>query len=207
MNGQPLKPAHGFPVRVIVPGIAGARSVKWLDRITIQDSESPNFYQQHDYKILPPEAVDAEAAEKFWDVTPALQDMPINSVVASPVHRASISLKPSSASTEGREVEEGTIEVSGFATPAGADGPVMKVDVSVDGGKTWTEAEITEHEKASKWTWVFWKAEVKARKGSTLTLLSRATDMGGNTQPDKPEWNLRGVAFNGYGESRDVKVV
>ncbi|MCJ1310695.1 hypothetical protein MMC25_004361 [Agyrium rufum] len=206
MNGQPLTPSHGFPVRVIIPGVAGARSVKWLDRITVQDTESPNFYQKHDYKILPPEAVDAEAAEKFWDVTPALQNMPINSIVASPIHRELISLKPSSKANEDAEVDKGMMEVNGFAVPAGSDGPVVKVEVSVNGGKTWTKADIIEHEKASKWTWVFWRAAVKVRKGSTLTVFSRATDKGGNMQPEKPEWNLRGVAYNGYGESRDVKI-
>ncbi|KAI4722949.1 ATP synthase alpha subunit vacuolar [Aureobasidium sp. EXF-10727] len=84
MNGKPLSKEHGFPVRVVVPGIAGARSVKWLDRITVQTVESSNYYQQHDYKILPPEAVDSESAEKFWDTTPALQTMPINSAIAIP---------------------------------------------------------------------------------------------------------------------------
>ena len=47
MNGKPLSPNHGAPVRVITPGIAGARSVKWLDRITVQMSESENFYQRY----------------------------------------------------------------------------------------------------------------------------------------------------------------
>ncbi|THC88731.1 hypothetical protein EYZ11_011819 [Aspergillus tanneri] len=84
MNGSTLSPNHGYPVRVVLPGIAGARWVKWLDHITVQDHETSNFYQQHDYKILPPEAVDAVSAEPFWAVTPAMCDMPINSVVAVP---------------------------------------------------------------------------------------------------------------------------
>ena len=67
MNGKPLDAEHGAPVRVIVPGVAGARSVKWVSRITVQEEDSKNFYQQHDYKILPPEATDKQSAEKFWD--------------------------------------------------------------------------------------------------------------------------------------------
>ncbi|KAG9698278.1 ATP synthase alpha subunit vacuolar, partial [Aureobasidium melanogenum] len=134
MNGEPLSKEHGFPVRVIVPGIAGARSVKWLDRITVQTVESSNYYQQHDYKILPPEAVDSETAEKFWDTTPALQTMPVNSAIAVP--------------EPGSKVErsaDGMVLVKGFALPSGDGGEVVKVEVSGDDGKTWVEADI-EHD-------------------------------------------------------------
>ena len=84
MNPNPLPPNHGAPVRIIAPGIAGARSVKWLESITVQASESENHYQGRDYKVLPPEATNKEEAEKFWATTPALQDMPINSVIGVP---------------------------------------------------------------------------------------------------------------------------
>ena len=53
MNGAPLTRDHGYPIRVVVPGYIGARSVKFLKAIRIQDKESSAFYQQHDYKILP----------------------------------------------------------------------------------------------------------------------------------------------------------
>lgn len=195
MNGEVLPTNNGYPVRVIVPGVSGCRSVKWLDRITVQHEESPNFYQRRDYKVLPPEAVDKETAAKYWDITPALQDMPINSVIAVPQSGETIKLSP-----------EGTIEVRGYAVPQGNHGPISKVEVSVDEGKTWTEAAIHDWAKSrGKWCWSLWKATVTLNKG-TASIYSRATDKGGNTQTSNPEWNLRGVAYNGYGDAKDITV-
>ena len=84
---------------------------------------------------------------------------------------------------------------------------MVKVEVEVEGGDGWIEAEII-GDKAGrgKWSWVLWRAKVKAQKG-VRRLRSRAVDQGGNTQVEFPVWNLRGVGYNGYGESRDVKVL
>lgn len=196
MNGKPLTKEHGFPVRVVAPGIAGARSVKWVDRITVQTVESSNYYQQHDYKILPPEAVDSESAEKFWDTTPALQSMPVNSAIAVPESGARVQ----------RSVE-GKVTVKGFALPSGEGGPVVKVEVSGDQGETWTEAEFVHDADESKWSWRLWRAAVKMDAGHGKTILSKATDKSGQTQPRKSQWNLRGVAYNGYGEATELEVV
>ena len=197
MNGKRLPVKHGYPVRVVTPGIAGARAVKWLDRITVQPEESNNFYQQRDYKILPPEATDKEAAEQYWNVTPAIQDMPVNSVIAVPQSGETVELS-----------SRGTTRVEGYALPQGDQGPVVKVEVSVDDGTTWRDAEILDHvEPSGKWCWVLWKADVGLEKGDKRRVLSRATDKGGNTQPAVPQWNLRGVGYNGYGESRDLRIL
>ena len=195
MNGKTLEPNRGFPVRVMAPGIAGARCVKWLDRITVQMECSSNFYQQYDYKILPPEATDKEKAKKYWGLVPAIQDMPVNSVVAVPCSGQVVTLS-----------REGSTEVRGYALPHGADGPVARVELSLDGGETWADAEIKGQERG-KWCWVLWTATVQLQKGSNRRILSRATDAGGNVQAPCPRWNLRGVSYNGYGEARDLEVV
>ena len=78
MNGAPLTPEHGFPVRVIVPGVAGARAVKWLDCITVQRQMSGNHYMHFDYKILPEEVDNAESARAFWHKIPPVIDMTIS---------------------------------------------------------------------------------------------------------------------------------
>ena len=195
MNDEPLTKAHGYPVRVVTPGIAGARAVKWLDRITVQTRESQNFYQTHDYKILPAEATDAEKAKRFWDVTPAVQEMPVNSVIIEPKDESTL-----------QRSDDGTITIQGYALPSGDDGPVVKVEISVDGGSSWTDAELLHHPREGKWSWMLWKARLHMPAGSDQTVMSRATDAAGNTQPEQPEWNLRGVCYNGYGEVNGLTI-
>lgn len=135
MNGHALPPQKGHPVRLIAPGIYGCRSVKWLDRITIQQHESQNFYQQRDYKILPPSAIDSATAAPYWSIVPAMTETAINSVIASPQSGETIPLSAA-----------GTLAVSGYAVPQGDQGPIVRVEVSVEhesgGDESWVEAEL-----------------------------------------------------------------
>lgn len=101
---------------------------------------------------------------------------------------------------------EGFVAVGGYALPGGEDGPVTRVEVSGD-GESWVDAELFTHHMESKWTWKLWKAKVHVEPGEQRCLYSRATDKGGNSQPQRSQWNLRGVCYNGYGEVRDLKVV
>ncbi len=195
MNGEPLAQKHGFPVRATIPGIVGARHVKWLDKITVAETESPNFYQKHDYKILPPDATDAESADKYWDAVPPMMENVINSVVVVP---------DEDDSTVERS-RDGTITIKGYAVPQGEHGPVVMVEVSCDQGATWTKARLG---STKKWSWVLWEAIVPVELGEGRRIFSKATDASGNTQTeDRSEWNLRGIGYNGYESRTGIKIV
>jgi sulfite oxidase len=218
MNSHPLTPAHGYPLRAIVPGIIGARSVKWLDRIIISRRESPNFYHQHDYKILPPEATSPGKAEELglWEegaVAPMMEN-PINSVVAVPGEDGDVLERDA----------EGRVCVKGYAIPGGKDGPVVRVEVSVDGGGKWWDAELVvggdenttdpanrgdgQEEGAGKFSWVLWEVRIPLERTDGVTIRSRATDKGGNTQEDgEGSWNLRGVGYNAAVGRKGIKIV
>ncbi|KAF1991151.1 putative sulfite oxidase [Aulographum hederae CBS 113979] len=201
MNNEPLTPAHGYPVRALLPGIAGARSVKWLDRIVVSNKESQNFYQKFDYKVLPPHCHDADMAALYWEKTPPVVDMPINSAIGIPAADSTVTVN-----------EEGFVDVVGYALPAGEDGPVVKVEVSGDEGESWIEATLSYggHRKKDvslKWGWCLWYAKVRMEKGTGRRILSRARDRGGNVQKENCEWNLKGVQYNAYGQVRGLEVV
>ena len=81
MNGAPLPPVHGFPVRVVVPGWIGARSVKWLSGITLQAEPSDNYFQRVAYRLFP---ADVDAGNVVWDQGAMLGELPVNSIVTRP---------------------------------------------------------------------------------------------------------------------------
>lgn len=175
----------------------GVRWVKWLDRIIIQDHESPNIYQQRDYKVLPADAVDSKSAEKYWQSTPPMYDIPINSAIAVPADGETVTLSST-----------GTVKVKGYAIPQGADGPIIRVRVSGDGGHSWVDAQLEGSNESMKWCWALWTANVKLSPGVRRDILSYATDAGSNLQEgEHSRWNLRGVGYCGYGRVRDLTVV
>ncbi|KAI1620309.1 sulfite oxidase [Exophiala viscosa] len=211
MNDTPLPDRHGGPVRSVIPGIIGARSVKWLDTIVLSSRESQNHYQQHDYKVLPPEATSPEKAEELglWDKTPAMQDNPINSVVAVPGEDGETLVRR----------DDGKVRIAGYAIPKGKDGPVVRVQVSIDRGGSWYDATImdggdehTTHpanrgKPRGKFSWVLWEVYVPAEPAEGVDIWSKATDRGGNTMSEvKGTWNLRGVGYNALEGRVGIKI-
>lgn len=196
MNGETLSRDHGFPIRMIVPGVIGARSVKYLAKIRVQPGESSSFYQQRDYKILPPHAHEGNV-DTFWSGLPALQEMNVQSVVCEP--------------TDGeRLVRSSPYTIRGYSLSGGGRG-IQRVDVSLDGGKTWDMAQLYGQSKAERaaqktWSWTLWSLRIPrwpepqgdTNSSDKVEVVCRAWDDAGNTQPENPVWNYRGVMNNAW---------
>ena len=179
MNGQPLPRAHGGPVRVVVPGYIGARSVKWVTAITVQPAPSQNYFQAIDYRILPPEA-DADTVVAGQGIS--LSSLPLNCDVLVP--------------TDGDHVAGGALTIRGWAM-AGDGHSIERVDVSLDGGNTWRQADL--HPAPERWAWWTWSLTVDVAPGP-LSITARAWKDTGVTQPESPAslWNPRGYGNNAY---------
>jgi len=179
LNGAALPPVHGFPVRLLVPGYIGARSVKWLSRITVQADPSANYFQTRAYKLFPPSA---RPETVDWDGGVMLGEMPVNAAICRP--------------GDGETVPSGQALVEGWAI-AGGERLVARVDVSRDAGESWHEAELAEPNRA--WTWCFWRIRLELEPGP-CELVVRAWDSAANTQPEDPAkiWNLKGYVNNAW---------
>lgn len=174
MNGEPLAPEHGFPLRVVVPGFAGVRSPKWLAGIEVRGTPSDSPIQEQDYKMLPPDILDAEAID--WSRGITINDMPLNSAICEPAPHAVL--------------PPGTTILRGYAMATARE--IVRVDVSIDAGRTWRQAELHADRKAP-WSWTFWAAEIDLPPGQHEFAV-RAWDSAGQTQPAQPDdtWNIKG---------------
>ncbi|KAL3155577.1 hypothetical protein ABBQ38_010835 [Trebouxia sp. C0009 RCD-2024] len=191
MNGRTLSADHGFPLRVVVPGVTGARSVKWLSRIITSKQESQAHWQQHDYKGFSPGVTMESVTEEDWQGAPALQETPVTSAICEPAN--------------GAQLEEGTEEVPvrGYAYSGGGRN-IIRVDVSADGGQTWHVASIDNPGQlpSRAWDWTRWHLDLPLPTGHSgpLEVCCRAVDSSYNTQPDTvaPIWNMRGIVNNAW---------
>jgi sulfite oxidase len=173
MNGSPLPAEHGFPMRLVVPGYIGARSVKWLSRITVQDRPSDNYFQAHAYRVLP-EGSDPASAD--WDAYPAIEEAQLQAVVCVPA--------------SGATLHAGSHVIQGYAT-AGGHRRVATVEVSTDGGVTWRDADLLDRPAAGAWS--RWQTVVTLEAGDH-ELFARARDSEGRVQPAHvhERWNPKG---------------
>lgn len=186
MNGEPLPRDHGYPVRVIVPGYIGARSVKWLASVTVQKEESSNFFQQKDYKVFPSH-VTWDTVDPLWEVMPSLLELNVQAVITFP--------------EDNTVIDSGLpCYIRGYAI-AGGGRAISRVDVSIDGSNTWQTATMVQEKDCtsvgSHWSWTLWRHKVDSLP-TPCVIMCRAWDAAFNGMPSEREWNLRGVMNNSW---------
>lgn len=174
MNGKPLPKIHGFPLRAVVMGYIGARSVKWLYRIKaiehpsrapVQSREYLYFQQQYGkHNQLPTLGIQ-------------IQEMPVSSAIMSPWHKEVV-------------VHNGHIEVTGWAYSGGGRWP-ERVELSSDGGWAWYSVPTENMSPKHKWAWRTWTSSVPCDQEGWTELVVRCWDNSLNTQPMevRHSWN------------------
>lgn len=172
MNGAPLPPVHGFPMRVVCPGYYGMASVKWLSSIAAVDG--PGFLPQNDiyYRIQ-------------------LEDGSPGEPVTTMLPRSLI--KPFGVPDESRNrySAPGHFRLTGRAWSG--FGEIVKVEVTIDGGNSWDEADLSKPINKSSWQKFSFECNLESGKHK---IGSRATDESGRRQPFDANWNVQGLANN-----------
>jgi DMSO/TMAO reductase YedYZ molybdopterin-dependent catalytic subunit len=160
MNGEPLPPAHGFPLRAVVPGWYGMVAVKWLSRIVVIDRPFRGYFKTADYTYW-------ERRENLPVQLLAVTETEIKAQIARPVMRERVPANED-------------YRVYGAAWAGEAE--VAQVELSVDGGATWQAARLLG--EARRYAWRFWdyRWRTPAQSGRRI-LLARATDSRGRVQP------------------------
>jgi DMSO/TMAO reductase YedYZ molybdopterin-dependent catalytic subunit len=171
MNGQPLQPQHGYPLRLLVPGWYGMTSVKWLTRIEAVTEPFDGFHQAVAYRYQQSEGDPGEPVTRIRPralmIPPGFPDFP----------------------QRNRYVNSGPVALQGRAWSG--TGPIVGVEVGVDG--TWHEAKLGD--PVGQWAWQSWWYDWEATPGTHL-LSCRARDASGESQPLEQPWNLQGMGNN-----------
>ncbi len=171
LNGETLPSDHGFPLRALVPGWVGSANIKWLGRIVVSSEMVWTRNNTTSYVLMgddyPPEGESS--------------GVPVTTQV----------IKSALALPWPAELAAGRQRIYGYAhSPAG---PISRVEWSADSGRTWSAAELSSHQSELSWTRFefVWDAGPGER-----TIMTRATDAAGNTQPDSVPFNEKGYLFN-----------
>jgi DMSO/TMAO reductase YedYZ molybdopterin-dependent catalytic subunit len=174
LNGVPLPPQHGFPLRLLVPGWYGMTNVKWLTRVTLISEPFTGYQQARGYRVRQVDTDEGEPLSLIYPralmVPPGIPDF----------------------MTRERTLAAGACTVEGRAWSGHA--PVASVEVSTDDGATWQAARLDGPE-LGRWAWRRWWYDWNAEPGRYV-LLCRASDEAGNEQPTEATWNLGGYANN-----------
>ena len=208
MNGEMLRPDHGKPLRAVIPGQIGGRSVKWLKKLTLTAAPSDNWYHIYDNRVLPTMVSPEESANdpKWWmDDRYAIYDLSTNSAIAYPAHEEQLCL------VNGPE----TYQIKGYAYGGGGR-RVTRVEISIDKGLTWHLAHIDYAEdryreaeqnlyggrldmswRESCFCWCHWSYDVPASSlAEAKDIVVRAMDESMNIQPKEMYWSVLGMMNN-----------
>ncbi len=172
MNGEPLSPAHGFPLRAIVPGWFGMAAVKWLQRIVVTEQPFAGYYQTVDYAFWKRD----EAGVALVPIT----EMQVKASIARPGINEVIA-----AGSD--------YKVTGAAWTSDAE--IVKVEVSIDGGKSWSEASLGGEAARNCWQLWEWNWSTPNEPGNCV-LMARATDSRGRVQPMERDPNRGSYEIN-----------
>jgi DMSO/TMAO reductase YedYZ molybdopterin-dependent catalytic subunit len=182
INGQPLPPQHGFPLRLVVPGWYGMTQVKWLRSITVVTRPFRGYQQEPAYHVT-----------STWDELgePVTRMLPRSLMVPPGIP----AFMPRT-----RQLGLGPCVLEGRAWSG--RGPIVRVEVSTDGGRSWADAQVGEDGGA--FAWQPWRTAWDADQAGEYELCCRATDASGNVQPLTAPWNAHGVCNN---QVQRIKVV
>ncbi|MBA2945226.1 sulfite oxidase [Streptomyces sp. PSKA28] len=181
MNGAPLPPQHGHPLRLVVPGWYGMAHVKWLRDIALTSTPFTGFQQAVAYRYR-------ESPDDLGDPVTRISPRALMIPPGFPDFMSRT-----------RVVRPGTVKLEGRAWSGHA--PVTKVEVSTDDGESWQEAELPLPESPdgddgrAGWAWRSWRTTWTATPG-THVLSARATDAAGHSQPLTQPWNRGGFRNN-----------
>ncbi|KAI0116084.1 molybdopterin binding oxidoreductase [Hypoxylon sp. NC0597] len=177
MNGEPLPKIHGAPVRAVVMGYIGARSVKWLYRITAIPEPTRAAVQSREYLYFNQQV---GKHNQRWTDGIQIQEMPVSSAIMSPWNKQVV-------------VHKGKIEVKGWAYSGGGRWP-ERVEVSADGGFSWYAVPVENMSAKHKFTWRTWHMWLPCDVEGWIEIVVRCWDNSLNTQPievrDAWNWGL-----------------
>ena len=170
MNGVPLPREHGGPVRAVVPGWYGTYHVKWLERVSVIDRPFDGVFMARAWRV-----------QRRRDG--AVHDEPVTQVAVK-----SLVVRPEADA----KLTVGTHAVAGVAWSGGKD--IASVQVSTDGGRTWDFAQLVESQAI--YAWRFWEFAWRVAQPGSYTLMARATDTSGTSQPFAYDLDLGGFAVS-----------
>jgi DMSO/TMAO reductase YedYZ molybdopterin-dependent catalytic subunit len=169
IGGEALTLAHGAPIRLVVPGHYAMMSVKWLIKVeAVTEPFRGHFVELYRY-------FDDDFEEERSPVGP----IAVRSIISSPL--------------SGESVSAGALEIKGSAWSGTSE--VAAVEVSVDGGKTWDQADLVRRQTGGRWAPIRWAHTAEPEAGP-VEIVVRAFDEFGAAQPLRSRWNANGYANN-----------